>query len=238
MYLFYSSENIGQIHVLSEQESKHIVKALRLRKGDELHLTDGKGNLYLTKIIDDNIKACVVEVVLQCEDNNRLSYHLHIAIAPTKNSDRLEWFVEKAVEIGISHITTLVCEHSERVSIKKERIERLMISAMKQSLRTELPAFNESVLFEDFIRQQRNRYGQKYIAYCGILEKEPPLLKSVYKSNTDTLVLIGPEGDFSPEEVNMSIENGFIPVSLGKSRLRTETAALLACATVQVINES
>ena len=237
MYLFYSPEIIGQTHTLNEQESKHIVKALRLRKDDELHLTDGKGNLYLTKIMDDNIKACVVEIVSQCEDNNKLSYYLHIAIAPTKNSDRLEWFVEKAVEIGISNITTLICKHSERVSIKKERIERLMISAMKQSLHTELPVFKGSVYFKDFIEQQKN-YFQKYIAYCGQLEQAPALLKNVCQANTDTLILIGPEGDFSPQEVNLAMQNGFIPVSLGKSRLRTETAALLACATIQVMNES
>jgi 16S rRNA (uracil1498-N3)-methyltransferase len=237
MYLFYSSEDIGQIHVLDEQESRHVVKALRLRKGDALHLTDGKGNLYLAKIIDDHIKACAVEVVSQCEDTSLLPYHLHIAIAPTKNSDRLEWFVEKAVEIGISHITTLICEHSERISIKRERIERLMISAMKQSLRTELPAFTGGVCFADFVKQQGNRYTQKYIAYCGTLEKEPPLLKTVCMPKTDALVLIGPEGDFSQNEVALSIEHGFEPVSLGKSRLRTETAALLACAGVRIIND-
>jgi 16S rRNA (uracil1498-N3)-methyltransferase len=236
MYLFYSSEPVSQIHILNELESKHIIKALRLRKGDELHLTDGKGNLYLTKIIDDNIKACVVEVVSQYEDHDKLPYHLHIAIAPTKNSDRLEWFVEKAVEIGITNITTLICEHSERTSIKKDRIERLMISAMKQSLRSQLPAFREGVYFRDFIEQYRN-YSQKYIAYCGQLEQSPILLKNIYQGNTDTLILIGPEGDFSIEEVNLAMQNGFIPVSLGKSRLRTETAALLACATIQVINE-
>lgn len=236
MYLFYSSSPISPIHILDEQESKHIAKALRLRKGDELHLTDGKGNLYRTKIIDDNIKACVVEVLSQCEDYNKLSYHLHIAVAPTKNNDRLEWFVEKAVEIGISNITTLICEHSERTSIKKDRIERLMISAMKQSLRSQLPIFTEGISFKNFIEQSDN-YSQKYIAYCGELEESPALLKNVCQTDTDTLILIGPEGDFSKEEVQLAMKNGFIPVSLGKSRLRTETAALLACATVQVINE-
>jgi 16S rRNA (uracil1498-N3)-methyltransferase len=236
MYLFYLSEPVSQIHILDEQESKHITKALRLRKGDELHLTDGKGNLYLAKVIDDNIKGCVVEVISQCEDNNKLPYYLHIAVAPTKNNDRLEWFVEKAVEIGITSITTLICEHSERTFIKKDRIERLMISAMKQSLRSLLPVFTESVYFKDFI-EQSNNYSQKYIAYCGQLEQPPALLKSVCQANTDTLILIGPEGDFSIEEVHLAMENGFIPVSLGKSRLRTETAALLTCATVQVINE-
>ena len=236
MHLFYSSKPISDIHILNDQESKHIVKVLRLRTGDELHLTDGKGNLYQTKIIDDNIKACVLEVVLQIENHDRLLYNLHIGIAPTKNSDRMEWFVEKAVEIGISNITTLICEHSERVSIKRDRIERLMISAMKQSLRIDLPAFSESVPFKDFICQQRDNYSQKYIAYCGELEQESALLKSVCQPNVDTLILIGPEGDFSSEEVRLAMEYGFIPISLGRSRLRTETAALLVCAAVQVIN--
>ena len=236
MNLFYSSVSILQTHVLDEQESRHIAKVLRLRKGDALHLTDGKGNLFLTKIIDDNIKACVVEVVSQCQDENNLPYNLHIAIAPTKNSDRFEWFAEKAVEIGITNITALVCEHSERGFIKKERIERLMISAMKQSLRTHLPVFTESILYKDFIKQT-NGYSQKYIAYCGQLEQEAALLKSLCKSNTDTLILIGPEGDFSVEEITLAMANGFVPVSLGKSRLRTETAALLACATLRIINE-
>ena len=125
MNLFYSSKPISDVHVLDEQESRHVVKVLRLRIGDVLHLTDGKGKLYQTKIINDNIKACTVEVVSEVENHNRLSYNLHIAIAPTKNSDRLEWFVEKAVEIGITNITTLICEHSERNFIKKDRIEQI-----------------------------------------------------------------------------------------------------------------
>ena len=236
MHLFYSPKSISDIHMLNEQESKHIVKVLRLRAGDELHLTDGKGNLYQTKIIDDNIKSCTVEIVTQVENYNRLLYNLHIGIAPTKNSDRLEWFVEKAVEIGISNITTLVCKHSERIFIKEDRIERLMIAAMKQSLRIDLPVFSEHVFFEDFIKQQRDNYNQKYIAYCGELEQKPPPLRSVCKPNTNTLVLIGPEGDFSPKEVQLAMDYGFIPISLGHFRLRTETAALLACATVQMIN--
>jgi len=236
MNLFYSSKPISDVHVLDEQESRHIVKVLRLRIGNVLHLTDGKGKLYQTKIINDNIKACTVEVVSEVENHNRLSYNLHIAIAPTKNSDRLEWFVEKAVEIGITNITTLICEHSERNFIKKDRIERLMVSAMKQSLRIDLPVFSESVPFEDFVKQQEHAYKQKFIAYCGDLEQEPAPLKSVCNANTDTLILIGPEGDFSPEEVYFAMEHGFIPVSLGRFRLRTETAALLACATVQLVN--
>jgi 16S rRNA (uracil1498-N3)-methyltransferase len=199
---------------------------------------DGKGNLYTAKIIDDNVKACSLEVVDKVEDYPRLPYRLHIGIAPTKNTERLEWFVEKAVEIGISEITTLLCENSERTSIKSDRIERLMISAIKQSLRTELPVFTNTIPFNSFLDKTKDNYAQKFIAYCGELTQSPVALKTCCKPDTDTLILIGPEGDFSKNEIHHAIACGFIPVSLGKFRLRTETAALLACATVQIINES
>jgi 16S rRNA (uracil1498-N3)-methyltransferase len=148
----------------------------------------------------------------------------------------LEWFVEKAVEIGISEITTLVCENSERTSIKPERVERLMIAAVKQSLRAKIPTFTSEIDFNDFIEKTKDKYVQKFIAYCGDLQQDIKLLKTICKANADTLILIGPEGDFSPAEVQHAIHCGFVPVSLGKFRLRTETAALLACATVQVMN--
>ncbi|MDR1181837.1 MAG: 16S rRNA (uracil(1498)-N(3))-methyltransferase [Bacteroidales bacterium] len=238
MNFFYSPEPILQIHILNEQESRHCIKSLRLRTGDKLHLMDGKGNLYMAKIIDDNVKACSLEIVDKIEDYPRLPYHLHIGIAPTKNSERLEWFVEKAVEIGISEITTLLCENSERTSIKSDRIERLMISAIKQSLRIELPVFTNKVLFDAFLDKTKNNDVQKFIAYCGQLTQPPVPLKTCCKPHTDTLILIGPEGDFSKNEVCHAMDCGFIPVSLGKFRLRTETAALLACSTVQIINES
>ncbi len=237
MILFYSPDPISTIHVLDEQESRHCIKSLRLRPGDEIYLTDGKGNIYISRIIDDNIRACSLEVIRKIEDYPRLPYHLHIGIAPTKNSDRLEWFVEKAVEIGISEITTLLCKNSERTSIKPERIERLMVAAIKQSLRAEMPVFTNKVHFHDLIEKTKNIYPQKFIAYCGDLEQPPALLKSLCKAKTDTLILIGPEGDFTPEEVQHAIQSGFIPVSLGEFRLRTETAGLLACATVQILNQ-
>jgi 16S rRNA (uracil1498-N3)-methyltransferase len=237
MFFFYFPYPISTIHVLDEQESRHCVKSLRLRVNDQVYLTDGKGNVYLTQIISDNIKSCTLEIIRKIKAYPLLPYHLHIGIAPTKNSNRLEWFVEKAVEIGISEITTLICENSERTSIKSDRIERLMIAAVKQSLRAEIPLFTNEIYFDDFIEKTKDKYSQKFIAYCGDLQQDIKLLKTVCKANIDTLILIGPEGDFSPNEVQRAIECGFIPVSLGKFRLRTETAALLACATVQVVNE-
>jgi 16S rRNA (uracil1498-N3)-methyltransferase len=171
----------------------------------------------------------------QITDYPQLPYRLHIGVAPTKNSDRLEWFIEKAVEIGISGITALACDNSEHISVKADRIQRLMITAMKQSLRTDLPTFTPTVSFSAFVQEHQN-YPQKYIAYCGELAQNPPLLQMVCKPHQDTLILIGPEGDFSPKEIQEAMDYGFVPVSLGKFRLRTETAALFACAAVQVIN--
>jgi 16S rRNA (uracil1498-N3)-methyltransferase len=238
MHLFYMEDPIAGLLTFSGEESRHCVKALRLKAGDELHLTDGKGNLYKGQIRDNNIKACQVEVLEQITDYPKLPYKLHIGVAPTKNSDRLEWFIEKAVEIGITEITALACDNSEHISVKADRIQRLMIAAMKQSLRIELPTFSPTVPFADFIRKMQTHYPQKYIAYCGTLSQDPPLLQDVCLPRQDTLILIGPEGDFSPQEIEEAIRCGFVPVSLGKFRLRTETAALLACTALQLINNS
>jgi len=236
MHLFYITDPIAGGLTFSEQESRHCVKALRLKTGDAVFLTDGKGNLYKGEIRDNNIKSCQIDVCEQITDYPQMSYKLHIGIAPTKNSDRLEWFIEKAVEIGITEITALACENSEHISVKTDRIQRLMIAALKQSLRIDLPNFTPSVSFADFVSEMQNRYTQKYIAYCGTLAQNPPLLQHVCLPREDTLILIGPEGDFSPKEVQQAVSLGFIPVSLGKFRLRTETAALFACSAVQLIN--
>jgi 16S rRNA (uracil1498-N3)-methyltransferase len=236
MHLFYINDSIAGLLTFSEQESRHCVKALRLKAGDELYLTDGKGKLYKGKIKDNNLKACQIEVVEQILDYPQLPYRLHIGIAPTKNSDRLEWFVEKAVEIGITEITALSCEHSEHISVKADRMQRLMISSLKQSQRIDLPTFTPSVPFSDFVQKTQPHYAQKYIACCGEAAQNPPLLQKVCLPRQDTLILIGPEGDFSPKEIQHAINQGFIPISFGKFRLRTETAAVFACAAVQVIN--
>jgi 16S rRNA (uracil1498-N3)-methyltransferase len=238
MNFFYSSEPVLDIHVLNEQESRHCVKSLRMRTGDQVCLTDGKGNLYTARIINDNIKACSLEIIGKIEDYPRLPYSLHIGIAPTKNSERLEWFVEKAVEIGISEITTVLCKNSERTVVKSDRIERLMISALKQSLRIDLPVFTNEIPFASFLEKTKNNYDQKFIACCGSPQQVLIPLKTCCQAHKGTVILIGPEGDFTENEVHHAITCGFIPVSLGKFRLRTETAALLSCATVQIINLS
>ncbi len=236
MHLFYTENIENGTACLSDTESRHCLKALRLRTGDEIQLTDGRGFLYTAVIADDNGKSCLLSIRKTEQMPEAFPFHLHIAVAPTKNQDRLEWFVEKAVEIGISEISCTLCAHSERKSVKEERFRRLMISAMKQSLHYRLPLFHEQVGLTQLLQEQAGFPIQKFIAYCGEDEQSRPL-QEVCLPGKDTLVLIGPEGDFSPEEVSEAKRCGFAPVSLGKSRLRTETAALVACATVHFVNQ-
>jgi len=235
MFLFYAPDITENVYTLSETESRHCIKALRLKRGDKLLLTDGNGNLFETCIIDDTISNCSLEITQKKYVGNTFSYHVHMAVAPTKNSDRYEWFAEKAVEIGISEITALICKNSEKTHIKSNRIERVLIAALKQSLRCVLPAYNSETSFTTLVKTAKE--PQKFIAYCGEEESPIPLLQHICKKNTDTLVLIGPEGDFTPQEINLAKQHGFIPVSLGKSRLRTETAALVACNTIHFVNQ-
>ena len=192
---------------------------MRLGIGDEITLTDGKGNFYKAEITVATNKRCFVTIKETIFQEPLWPCHLHIAMAPTKNMDRNEWFAEKATEIGFDELTFLNCRFSERKVIKTERIEKILVSAIKQSLKARLPKLNEMIEFDPFIRQEFK--GQKFIAHC--YEGEKPLLKNVLKPGEDALVLIGPEGDFSEEEVKKAIEQGFVPISLGKSRLRTET---------------
>jgi 16S rRNA (uracil1498-N3)-methyltransferase len=234
MFLFYAPDITENVYTLSETESRHCIKALRLKCGDQILLTDGKGNLFDACIIDDNISHCNLEIVKQQYVGNNFPYHLHMAVAPTKNSDRYEWFAEKAVEIGISEITALICKNSEKTQLKSKRLERVFIAALKQSLRCVLPVFNPETSFTHLVKTAKET--QKIIAYCGEEENPLPLLQHICQRNTDTLVLIGPEGDFTPQEISLAKQCGFIPVSLGKSRLRTETAALVACNTIHFIN--
>lgn len=235
MQLFYAPELNPQLkeYMLDEQESKHCIKVLRMKAGDRLHLTDGRGNLYLGRLTDDHIKKCIVVIEEVKQEQDKRHCHLHIAVAPTKNINRFEWFLEKATEIGIDEITPLLCTYSERKHLKPERLEKILAGAMKQSLKTCLPRLNSMVKLNDFVRQAFS--GQKFIAY--VEEQQPDSLKNCYKQKGDVLILIGPEGDFSPEEVRLAMENGFEPINLGPNRLRTETAALVACHTINLINE-
>lgn len=225
MHLFYTPDII--LHsTLSEEESRHAVKVLRLKNGDEILHTDGKGNFYRSAIVNAHPKQCQFEILEVLPQPQERDFYIHIALAPTKNMERTEWFAEKATEIGIDEITPLLCRNSERKTLKNDRLERILLSAMKQSQKAHLPVVRKITSFTDFIKQDFT--GLKLIAHCYD-DAEKRLLKNVYKSATNALILIGPEGDFSKEEVEMAKKNGFIPISLGTSRLRTETAALAAC---------
>ena len=231
MHLFYSPNIEQPLHQLPEEEAKHIQRVLRLMKGDELFLTDGKGVLYGCEISLASPKKCLVRV-LSTEKTPANLVQLHVAIAPTKNINRFEWFLEKATEIGIDQITPLLCAHSERKVVKSDRLNKVLIAAMKQSLKSWLPQIHQPVPFNEFIHRKFD--GQKFIAYCETGKEE--LLKKVYLPGSSALILVGPEGDFSPVEVEQARKTGFIPVSLGTSRLRTETAGIVACTTFQFIS--
>lgn len=231
MNLFYSPDILPPSHYFDREESSHIVRVLRLKEGDQIHLTDGKGVLYLCDILVADPKRCEVALHSPLLTNHN-PVTLHIAIAPTKNTNRFEWFLEKATEIGIDTITPLICAHSERTMVKTERLQKVLIAALKQSLKSWLPELLEPLPFNELIRKPFS--GQKYIAYCGTGAEE--LLQKTFLRGIPALVLIGPEGDFSPGEVEQAIREGFIPISLGTSRLRTETAGVVTCVIIQLLN--
>ena len=233
MHLFYTPDLQDDTYTLSEEESKHCVRVLRLTEGETLFLVDGKGLFCEAVIINANPKACILNVIDKKYNYGKKDYHLTIGVSPTKNIDRYEWFLEKATEIGIDAIIPLISRYSERKEIKPERLEKVMISAMKQSIKAYLPVLNPLQTFKESIK--RPYIGLRFIAHCN--EGEKILLRDAVVKGKDVLILIGPEGDFSSEEVDIAINEGFIPVSLGDSRLRTETAALLACHTVNLINQ-
>ena len=233
MHLFYTPDLLTDTYRLSEEESKHCVRVLRLTEGEKLFLVDGKGLFCEAVIISANPKACILNVTNRKSNYAKRDYQLTIGVAPTKNIDRYEWFLEKATEIGIDIIIPLLSRYSERKEIKPERLEKVMVSAMKQSIKAYLPILNPMQTFKKTISDPFS--GHKFIAHC--YEGEKPLLRDVVEKGKDVLILIGPEGDFSTEEVELAISEGFIPVSLGTSRLRTETAALAACHTVNLINQ-
>lgn len=235
MQLFYAPEITLPRYTLSEEESKHCIRVLRMGCGDELHITDGRGTMYRCKIVDDNVKRCMVEVIDQQNEFEKLPYELTIGVAPTKNVDRLEWFLEKATEVGISAVYPLLCEHSERKEIKHEREERVITSAVKQSLKAYHPTLHPMTPFRQLAAMPFD--GDKYIAHCNSELGEREYLGRLIKKGGNTLILIGPEGDFSPEEINFALQNGFKAISLGKERLRTETAALVATVVTATINK-
>lgn len=234
MQLFYNpdiSANTTQFS-FSKEESKHIVKVLRKNSGDTLNITNGNGWLFTAEVTIPDIKKCTVSIISKKLQEKR-EYSLHLAVAPTKMNDRYEWFLEKATEIGIETITPIICDHSERKIIKAERFEKILQSATKQSLSCYLPKLNEAIAFRDFLKQDFT--GDLFIAHCEDTDKKS--LKQELKPKTDITILIGPEGDFSIKEIETALQNDFIPVTLGETRLRTETAAIVACHSVAFVNE-
>lgn len=234
MQLFYAPEISLPRHQLTEEESKHCVRVLRMVEGDELHLTDGRGTLHRCKVVDANAKRCVVEVVESHHEWEKLPYRLVMAVAPTKIIDRFEWFLEKATEVGIAEVYPIECFHSERRQIKHEREEKVITAAVKQSLKAYHPTLHELTPVKQLMATDFD--GDKYIAHCNSSFGEREYLGNLVKKERDTLILIGPEGDFSEEEINFALQNGFKPISLGKQRLRTETAAVVSTVIVSTIN--
>ena len=233
MQLFYNPNIIESSKevIFDKEESRHIYKVLRKQEGDVLMLTNGKGHFFESKLISTNPKQCIAEIN-NFSKQPPLPYHLHLAVAPTKLNDRYEWFLEKATEIGISEITPLICDHSERKVIKPERYEKIIQSAMKQSLKAYLPQLNPTISFKDFVERNHSEKNL-LIAHCEDTKKES--LKNIIHTGESSLILIGPEGDFSLSEIEMSINKHFKPITLGASRLRTETAAVVACHSVSFI---
>lgn len=230
MELFYSRDIDGGICRLDKDESGHCAKVLRHRCGDEIAVIDGYGTLYRCRITCDNPKGVEAMVLSSEESWGGHPYSLHLAVCPTKNNDRYEWFAEKACEVGVDMISPIIGEHSERRIFKTARLEKILVSAAKQSLKAAVPVVNEPVSVKEFIRGQEGQ-ALKMIAYCFEDESVPRRsIKEVLEGyeGTEILVMIGPEGDFSKEEAQMALEAGFIPVHLGASRLRTETAAVTA----------
>ena len=233
MQLFYNPtlDNSITQFVFDSVESKHIVKVLRKKEDDILHITNGKGYIFEAQILNADPKKCKAKIIDTTKRHSKMHW-FHLAVAPTKSNDRFEWFLEKATEIGINEITPIICERSERKIVKEERMHKVVLAAMKQSLRTYLPKINAPVSYSDFMG--RERQGLLFIAHCEKDEKMD--LKRRVAPDTDITILIGPEGDFSRSEIHMAYENGFTSISLGENRLRTETAALVACTVVNMIN--
>ena len=229
MYLFYAPEMAGPGEIrLSPEESHHAVRVLRLATGDSVELVDGIGGWYTGRIIDPDPRRCLLEVTASRQGVGIPLYSLHIAIAPTKQIDRFEWFIEKATEIGITGITPLICDRSERRDVKTERLKKVAVSAMKQSLKAFHPAIYEPVPFRQFV--SRSLSGSRWIAHC--YPGQQYWLDHAYRKEEACTVLIGPEGDFSPGEVECALNEGFLPLTLGTSRLRTETAGVVVVQTV------
>ena len=232
MHLFYTPDITADLYTLSEEESRHCQKVLRLREGDIIHLTDGKGTLFEARIGSLSSKQVLAEITGRQEEYGKRPYKIHLAVAPTKNIDRFEWFLEKATEIGVDEITPLLCDHSERRVIRTDRLVKVITAAVKQSLKAYHPVLNELVPFNKFISLPQQ--GQLFIAHLD--EQDPVAMQKAYRKGSDVTILIGPEGDFSQAEIASALKASYECVSLGDSRLRTETAAVVACHSISLLN--
>lgn len=220
--------------ILPAEESAHAIRVLRRRVGDELEVVDGKGGLYRCRLVTDDAKGACLEIIESTALPKVWTPYITVAVAPTKHSDRMEWLVEKLTEIGVDRIVPLRCEHSERKEIKASRLTKIAVSAMKQSLKAVLPEIYETMPFKEFLAS--HNLGEKFMGYCDSAT-ERRLLATAYTPGADVTILIGPEGDFSPAEVDAAIASGFVPVTMGDNRLRTETAALVGCDTIHIVNQ-
>lgn len=234
MIQFYAPD-IETTLTLPESDSQHCIRVLRMHPGDLIEVIDGAGHGFTCRIVDAHSKHALVEIVDRRDIPLPWSNFITIAVAPTKHMDRMEWMVEKLVEIGVNRIVPLLCRHSERKELKPERLRKIAVSAMKQSLKSVLPTIEEMTPIKTFLNEPSNG-ADRYIAYCD-RNIERRLLAKTYRPLRDTTILIGPEGDFSPEEVSIALSAGYIPISLGDCRLRTETAAVSACDTCHIINQ-
>lgn len=239
MHLFYTPDIASNSYTLNEEESIHCNKVLRLKTGDVVHLIDGVGGLYNAEIVEANKKAVRLNIIDKQNEFGKRNHYLHIAIAPTKNIDRIEWFLEKATEIGIDEITPVVCERSERKIVKEERLEKVITAAVKQSLTAYHPKLNPTISLRDFLKENvgKSEANYKLIAHC-IDDGNRNAISELIKPHQKYLILIGPEGDFSPKEIELALQSGYKPVTLGNTRLRTETAGLAACFEVNFLNRS
>lgn len=233
MHIFYTPDIDAVDYTLNEEESKHCIRVLRLTKGSIISLIDGKGGFYQAEITSDNKKYVSVRVIDTKQAYQKRDYYLHIAVAPTKNIDRLEWFLEKATEIGIDEITPIICSRSERKVVKDDRLNKVITSAVKQSIQAYHPKLNSFIDFSDFLKIPT--MGTKMLAHC--IDGQPrSFLSQIPVPDKRYTILIGPEGDFSPEEIQLALDNDYKPLTLGNTRLRTETAALAACFEVSYLN--
>ena len=236
MQIFYAPDIYDSTnYALNEIESKHCIKALRMTTGDFVKLTDGKGNLYEGVISEPDPKRCLIAITKVSENFEKRDYKLHVAISPLKNPERFEWFVEKSVEIGIDEITPLICHRTEKQSIKADRVEKIIISAMKQSLKTFDTVLNNPRNFNEFILESSPN-SIKMIAHCNESFNARTSISQVCKKGDNAVIIIGPEGDFTEFEIDAALKHNFLPIHLGKSKLRTETAGIIACHSVYFIN--